>query len=112
AGLRTSAKVQVNNTWELSAVPYLPVMDLVAEHCDKLSTAGVDGLMLSWTLGGYPSANLEIVHRLTAKSGKKVSRDKVLDEVARERFGPAGAPHARRAWTLFSDAMREYPYSG
>jgi hypothetical protein len=112
AGLRTSAKVQVNNTWELSAVPYLPVMDLIAEHCDKLSTAGVDGLMLSWTLGGYPSPNLEIVHRLTAKSGKKASRDEVLDTVARERFGPAGAPHARRAWTLFSDAMREYPYSG
>ena len=31
-GLKTVAKVQFNNSWELSAVPYLPVMDLVAEH--------------------------------------------------------------------------------
>jgi hypothetical protein len=112
AGLRTSAKVQVNNTWELSAVPYLPVMDLVAEHCDNLSKAGVDGMQLSWTLGGYPSPNLEIAHRLTATRGPRSSREQVLDDLARERFGPAGAPHARRAWTLFSDAMREYPYSG
>ncbi len=53
-GLKTVAKVQFNNTWELSSVPYLPVMDLVAEHCSRLSKVGVDGLMLSWSVGGYP----------------------------------------------------------
>jgi hypothetical protein len=30
--------------------------------------------------------------------------------VARERFGAASAPHARKAWTLMSDAFREYPF--
>ncbi|MHC4518601.1 MAG: hypothetical protein ACYTAS_08440 [Planctomycetota bacterium] len=53
-GLKTIAKVQVNCSWELSAVPFLPVMNLVAEHCNNLTKAGVDGLMLSWTVGGYP----------------------------------------------------------
>src|SRR5437763_46494 len=52
AGLGRVAKVQVNNSWELSAVPYLPVMDLVAEHCERLASAGIDGMMLSWSLGG------------------------------------------------------------
>jgi hypothetical protein len=108
AGLKTSAKVQLNVTWELSAVPWLPVMELVAEHCDNLRSAGVDGMMLSWSLGGYPSPNLDVASLIA--SGK--SREAALDAVARARYGDTGAPHARRAWKLFSDAFREYPYDG
>lgn len=108
AGLKTVAKVQVNNTWELSSVPYLPVMDLVAEHCHRLASAGVDGVMLGWTLGGYPSPNLEIAHRFNRKPLPSV--DEVLDAVARDRFGPDAAPHARKAWTAFSEAYTEYPF--
>ena len=110
AGLKTVAKVQLNNTWELSAVPYLPVMDLVAEHCHNLAAAGVDGMMLSWSLGGYPSPNLEIANRFCRRPTPTVAE--VLDAVAAERFGPDGATHARRAWTAFSRAFREYPYDG
>ncbi|OUS78757.1 hypothetical protein B1748_01390 [Paenibacillus sp. MY03] len=54
-GLKTAAKVQFNNSWELSAVPYLPVFQLIEEHLQRLNASGVSGLMLSWTLGGYPS---------------------------------------------------------
>ena len=108
AGLKTSAKVQLNVTWELSAVPYLPVMDLVAEHCRNLNSAGVDGTMLSWSLGGYPSPNLDLAAEIA--SGK--SAEEALDAVARRRYGDAGAAHARLAWTLFSNAFREYPYDG
>ncbi|HEV2294770.1 MAG TPA: hypothetical protein VGR35_13025 [Tepidisphaeraceae bacterium] len=109
AGLKTVAKVQVNNTWELSAVPYLPVMDLVAEHAHNLASIDVDGLMLSWSLGGYPSPNLEIARRIM-DTEPTPSTNEVLGAVARERFGEAGAVHARKAWNLFSDAFREYPY--
>ena len=108
AGLKTSAKVQLNVTWELSAVPWLPVLDLVAEHCDNLHAAGVDGMMLSWSLGGYPSPNLDVASLIA--SGR--TREQALDAVAAARYGDAGAPHARRAWKLFSDAFREYPYDG
>ncbi len=108
AGLRTVAKVQFNNTWELSAIPYLPVMDLVAEHCSNLASAGVDGLMLSWTLGGYPSPNLEVAQLFNQAPLPK--REVVLDAVARERFGADGALHARKAWTAFSNAFREFPF--
>ena len=38
-GLKTIAKVQLNNTWELSSVPWLPVLDLVARHCAGLREA-------------------------------------------------------------------------
>lgn len=109
-GLKTVAKVQVNNTWELSAVPSLPVLDLVAEHADKLAEANVDGLMLSWSLGGAPSPNIEVACRLTGE--KDATPDGVLSAVARERYGDEAAPHVRKAWTAFSNAFREFPYDG
>lgn len=110
AGLKTVAKIQVNNTWELSAVPYLPVLDLVAQHGHNLASAHVDGLMLSWTLGGYPSENLDLMARSLAHPNRSV--DELLTQLATERFGPTGAPHARAAWRLFSDAFAQYPFNG
>ncbi len=95
AGLKTVAKVQLNNSWELSTVPYLPVLDLVAGHVGNLARSRVDGLMLSWSLGGYPSPNLEVAQEFAAEPGAE--RETVLDRVARRRFGPEGArtPAAR-----------------
>ncbi len=108
AGLKTVAKVQLNNSWELSTVPYLPVMDLVAQHCRNLALAGLDGMMLSWSLGGYPSPNLEIAARFRVKPTPSV--EEVLNAVAVERYGAEGALLARQAWTAFSAAFQEYPY--
>jgi len=108
AGLKTVAKVQFNNTWELSAVPYLPVLDLIAEHCHNLAATGVDGLMLSWTLGGYPSPNLEVAQLFNRTPPP--TKEAVLDAVASGRFGPDGAAHARKAWTAFSSAFGEFPF--
>ncbi len=110
AGLKTIAKLQINNTWELSAVPYLPVMDLVAQHCRNLLDRDVDGLMLSWTLGGYPSPNLELIQQFERPSPP--TKEEALDSLARSHFGEEGAPFARKAWTRFSQAFQEYPYHG
>jgi hypothetical protein len=110
AGLKTVAKVAFNNTWELSAVPFIPVMDLVAEHCEKLAAAGVDGTMLSWTLGGYPSPNLLVSQLFSTQSG--ATKASVLDRIAQDRYGKAAAAHARRAWSAFSGAFRNFPYGG
>lgn len=110
AGLKTAAKLQINNTWELSSVPYLPVLDLIAEHCENLLTRDVDGLMLSWSLGGYPSPNLELVDAF--RQTPPPSRIEALDKVARSWFGTEGAPLARQAWTTFSRAFQEFPYHG
>jgi hypothetical protein len=107
-GLRTLAKVQANNTWELSAIPYLPTYDLIAQHGQNLASADVDGLMLSWSLGGYPSPNVELFQRALANEDPQA----VLRELAARQFGPQGAPHARKAWTLFSQAFQEFPYNG
>jgi hypothetical protein len=111
-GLKTVAKVQFNVTWELAAVPYLPVADLIAEHASNLSESGVNGLMLSWSLGGYPSPNLEIARAFEVRKSegtKEARRNAVLDRVAANRYGD-GAVKAREAWTLFSEGFREFPY--
>jgi hypothetical protein len=84
-------------------------MDLVAEHCHNLASSGVNGMMLSWSLGGYPSPNLEIAARFQAIPTPGATE--VLDAVALERFGAEGASLARKAWTAFSTAFREYPFS-
>lgn len=108
-GLKTAARVSFNSTWELSSVPYLPVMDLVAEHCANLTKADVDGLMLSWSLGGYPSPNLRLAQRMMAEP--QVDTNKVLDELAAELYGSRAAPEVRKAWTALSIGFREFPYA-
>ena len=109
-GLRTFAKVQVNNSWELSAVPWLPVFDLVQQHISALSNYDMDGLMLSWSLGGYPSPNMEIADLCLNHSVS--GENDVLDSIATNRYGVAAVPAARKAWTAFIKAFEAYPYSG
>ena len=103
-GLKTVAKVQINNTWECSAVPYLPVPDLVDEHLERLDKAGVSGLMLSWTLGGYPAPNLEVAARHFWEETRLP-----LEDLAARRFGASG-PNVRAAWRAFSEAFRQFPF--
>ncbi len=108
AGLKTVAKVQFNNTWELSAVPWLPVSYLIAEHAANLAQTDINGLMLSWSLGGYPSPNLEIAKAFADHPAATI--DEVLTELATRRYGTAAKQGTLKAWKQFSEAFREFPY--
>jgi hypothetical protein len=108
-GLKTIAKVQVNSSWELSAVPYIPVMNIVAQHCENLSKAGIDGLMLSWTVGGYPSPNLQIARQFQSETVPTIQE--ALKEVAGSRYGPKASEDVLLAWSKFSKAFVEYPFN-
>ncbi|MCX5637574.1 MAG: alpha-amylase family protein [Planctomycetota bacterium] len=107
-GLKTIAKVQVNCSWELSAMPYLPVMNLVAQHCDNLTKASIDGLMLSWTVGGYPSPNLQLVKQFQARPAPTIQQ--ALTKVAESRYSTEAAADVLAAWSKFSTAFAEYPF--
>jgi len=113
-GLRTVAKIQCGNTWELSAVPYIPALANVARQAANLRRLGVNGLMLGWTLGGYPSPNLEVVAELGAPSVEGAARDpeSVMARVAERRFGKDLAPRVVRAWQEYSEAFSEFPFHG
>lgn len=105
--MKSVAKVQLNATWELSSVPYLPVFDLVAEHCARLSKAEIDGMMLSWSVGGYPSPNLELAQQFSRRPAPDV--ETALQALAERHFGAEAAPKVRAAWTKFSRAFAEFP---
>ena len=101
-GGKAFAKVQFNNTWECSTVPYIPVLDLVKEHMDGICKYDVDGLMLSWSLGGYPSMNLNAM-------SKYFFGEENDGDVYEEMFGK-NADVCRRATAEFSRAFHELPF--
>jgi hypothetical protein len=108
-GLKTGTEIQFNNTCEIATVPYLPVMDLVAEHCNNLlREANLNAMFIGWTMGGHPSPNIDLAQRLSRDPAPTI--DSVLNDIAAERYGVAGAPFARTAWTRMSAAFREYPF--
>ncbi|MBR3803950.1 MAG: hypothetical protein IKJ14_01205 [Clostridia bacterium] len=101
-GRKTYAKIQVNNSWEISAVPSLPTYDLVYEHLKNLKDIGVENYMLSWTLGGYPSLSLQMASAFS--SG--VSLEKWYEDT----FGD-NAKTVHRAVIALCDAFKEFPYA-
>ena len=109
-GLKTLAKIQAGNTWELAAVPYIPAVANVAQHAANLRATKVDGLMLGWTLGGYPSPNLEVVAEVLGSS--TISPDEAMMRVAERRFGKPFAASVVLAWKQYSAAFSEFPYHG
>ena len=107
-GLRAVAKTQFNNTWEISAVPYIPVLPLVLDHCENLTKAGITGVMASWTCGGYPSPNLRAASVYAFEP--RPSRAQILHDAAVRIYGVAAAKEAMRAWEIFRDAFQSFPY--
>ena len=105
-GLKVVAKIQAGNTWELAAVPYIPALENVARHAENLRAAGINDIMMGWTLGGCPSPNLEVVSEILAGE----SADQALQHVAERHFGASLAPAMVTAWRQFSAAFREFPY--
>lgn len=104
AGLEIAAKVQINNTWECSTVPFLPVFDLIREHMTGLGNEGIRHLTLSWTLGGYPSINLKVASECLIDPSEEKYEKLLLEE-----YGEY-APTVKKAAKLFSDAFREFPF--
>ena len=106
-GLKTIAKIQAGNTWEIAAVPYNPAMENVATHAANLREAKVNGMMLGWTLGGYPSPNLEIVAAIG--SDHSLTPLQAMEMVAKRRYGMAGSAVVQ-AWRSYSKAFSEFPF--
>lgn len=103
-GHEVSAKVQVNTTWECSTLPFIPVFDLVKEHMQNLKKCGVEHVMFSWTLGGYPSFNLKLASAFISNSAYSD-----YDELLKNEFGEY-ASRVKKAAKIFSDAFRHFPF--
>lgn len=108
-GHKAYAKMQLNNTWELAAVPCIPAFEKVYRHLRRLSEAGEakpDGLMLCWTLGGYPSPTISLVSRFF-DAAKPIPE---LKDIYKEMFPNADVSVIAKAVHLFSEAFDAYPF--
>ena len=82
---------------ELKAKKYLQ-----KEHFDNMIEQGVDGLVYSWTLGGYPSVILELLGRI-------VFEKKTYDELLKERYGSQAEVY-KRAFEALSYSFVKMPF--
>ncbi len=108
-GIKTLAKVQFNNTWECSVVPYIPTFDLVFKHMEGIMQSNVDGLMLGWTLGGFPSVTLEMVSKYYWKE-TVISGDASEQDIYKEVFGRFSET-VKKASKKLSAAFENYPFA-
>lgn len=109
-GHRTCAKLQLNNSWEMAAVPYIPVFDTVYRHVARLLESGtVDDLLLSWTLGGAPSPTLQMVDILW-EGYRKTGELLPLHSIYGQLFPGEDVRQIGRAVSLFSQAFDAYPF--
>jgi hypothetical protein len=107
-GLKTTAKMQLANTYEISSIPYIPAIGRVAQHLANVTEAGVDGMMFGWTAGGSPSPNLELATEFSQSSHPTAQQ--AMRRVAQRRFGDAAAGEVVKAWELLSEAYGEFPF--
>lgn len=104
-GHKTYAKIQVNNSWECSAVPYLPAFNLTYEHLKGLSQIGVENYMLTWTLGGYPSPTMDMIADFSSQK-ESFSLSNWYDKFFGEK-----SKTVQKAVDKICSAFREYPFS-
>ena len=105
SGHKTSAKVQLNTTWEGSTAPFIPVYGNVRRYMENLRAEGVENIQLSWTLGGWPSENLKIASAYFFDEETPFTYEDTL----RAAYGDwAGA--VKNAADCFCEAFAEFPF--
>lgn len=103
-GHRIWAKIQANNSWECSASPYIPAFGLMLKHIENLKELGVNGLMMGWSLGGYPGGALSLCN-MACGEGKADEKRWYQATYAEQ------ADRAAEAVVAFDEAFVEYPFS-
>jgi len=103
----TAAKLQINNSWECSTIPYLPLFRTVETIVDDVAREGVEHLMLSWTLGGAPSPNIKVISR---KFFDTFGADSADDDILASIYGKDAAV-VKKATDILCDAFSEFPFA-
>ncbi len=103
----TAAKLQINNSWECSTIPYLPLFKTIETIVDDVAREGVEHLMLSWTLGGAPSPGIKVVSRKFFDTEGDPDKD---DNILTSIYGK-DAKLVKKATDIFCDAFSEFPFA-
>lgn len=107
SGHEPAAKLQINNTWECSTTPYLPVFGILEEIMNDMMEQNVRHLMLGWTLGGYPSPGIRYISEAFFRENDQERPDygKCLEILYGEQ-----KDRVKQATDKFCKAFREFPF--
>lgn len=106
-GNKIAAKVQLNNSWELASVPYIPVFGhFYRSLTDLWDKIGPDVVMLTWTHGGFPSPVLKMFSELARRRGAVPTED----ELRGMMFPNADGDLLKKAFEAFDSAFDEFPF--
>lgn len=104
-GHKAYAKCQFNNTWECSFVPFLPTFKQAYNSIIGLHHFGVEGMVLDWTLGGFPSPTFQMLSNVYSQNEVPS-----LHELYELLF-PVDSVHiVEQACNLFSEAFDHFPF--
>ncbi|HAH87193.1 MAG TPA: hypothetical protein DCL60_07460 [Armatimonadetes bacterium] len=106
-GRRVFAKIQVGTTHEDANIPYLPVMNKVAEKLKNMADEGVSGYMGCWNFGNFLSPVTEITHRMSWLP--QPDGEDLLRRMAERDYGRGAAPFVLQAWKEFCRATDHFP---
>ena len=106
-GHKSYVKMQLGCTWEMAAVPCIPAFEKVYRHlCEIIKKGNVDGAMLGWTLGGFPSPMLKLVQGFYEKTDTLPT----LDDLYGSMFPGENIPALSNAFHLLSEAFDMFPF--
>lgn len=111
AGIGFSVKIECNNSIECLSVPWLPALENQRRIWENALSLRPRAVHSRWLFDGAcrsPSEELGY-WSVWGKATGYEDLDAVLDAVARRDFGAGAAPAVRRAWRLFSGALRHHP---
>lgn len=108
------AKLQLGVTWEISIVPCVPAFEKTWRHLSGIVRGGqdggaadtADGIMLGWTLGGFPSPTMRLASCFYADHGTVPS----LCDIYAQMFPGADSAALKEAFHLLSEAYDAYPF--
>lgn len=103
------AKIQLGATYEAASMPYVPVPTSPYRKFKRMRELGVEGVMQSWIVGGFPS----IMHKAAGEAAFSPldDEDEFLKRLAAIEWGEDNAERVAEAWRLFNSAYYLYPFS-
>ena len=108
AGVPMSAKLQVSSSIEVETLPYVPVPGLLYDKFRAMRSCGVSSIMQSWLFGAKPGLMSRAAGLLASEDFSGTRRD-FLRTLASPDWG-AQTEKIVRAWELFSQAYRNFPF--
>jgi hypothetical protein len=109
-GMKVYTKVDTFASWQYGTQPYLPCPNQWFERYRALEKYGIKGTFESWTSGYKPNFMSEL--RAWTCWSEAPSENELLSAMAASLFGKEQTDLVLKAWSHFSEAIRNVPDTG